>query len=86
MARIFTIDGLRTGAYAPPRAPAAALGLMKWAAWQGMNDAVQDLEVKVGKQLFWVKVGVGVAASAAVLSLILTLAREARLGRGPRRR
>ncbi len=81
MARIFTIDGLKgMRSYERPRGPARALGLVRWAAWQGLRDAAEDVEAKVDRQMFWLKVGVGVAASAAVLTLVVTLVRVARKG------
>lgn len=77
MPRVFTIDGVPGQAWAGYQAAPVmgqALGLVRWAAWQGLKDAATEVEERVGQELFWLKVGVGVTATASLLTLLVALA------------
>ncbi len=83
MPMAFTIDGLPPGMTASYGVPPAgrsstvmsqALGYIRVAAYQGLKGAAEEFEKVVDDKLLGVRIGVGIAAAASVLALLVALA------------
>lgn len=77
MQTVFTLDGL--GGAVPAQAVghpavAQALGLMRWAAQQGLGQASEEIVSRLRTDLLLVKVLAGAGVGLSLLALIAVLA------------